>query len=159
MQASTSGPEQTKDRCFFTALLAILLIAFIALCWPHLARGGGYRLAYGSAARSLLSQLAQAAAAYELDYAVYPVGDGTGSAPLARALQFQRTHYKHNVYAEPPPLELLKSGDIRSPLGEDKLVYYRCPGIRNPKSFDLWCEDAEGRPDGINNWAASSSGP
>ena len=34
----------------------------------------------------------------------------------------------------------------------DKIVHYRYPGVRNPKSFDLWCEDLKGRPDGINNW-------
>ena len=41
---------------------------------------------------------------------------------------------------------------IPSPADTDRIVHYRCPGVHNPRSFDLWCEDTKGRADGINNW-------
>ncbi|MBV8879608.1 MAG: hypothetical protein JO332_06590 [Planctomycetaceae bacterium] len=43
-------------------------------------------------------------------------------------------------------------GDFLNPVNPDRILSYRCPGVHNPKTFDLWCEDADGRPDGINNW-------
>jgi hypothetical protein len=43
-------------------------------------------------------------------------------------------------------------GNLVNPIGEGKIIFYCCPGVRNPKSFDRWCEDSKGRADGVNNW-------
>jgi hypothetical protein len=103
-------------------------------------------------AHSLISQLSQAAKSYELDYAAFPPGDGTGSRDLAIALQ--KKGAKQMRYFEFPqdPLMLTPAGDIRNPVNDEKILYYRCPGIHHPKTFDLWCADSKGKVDGINNW-------
>jgi hypothetical protein len=113
--------------------------------------GRSLRLARTTAAQALLHQLSQAAKGYQLDYAVYPPGEGSGSRDLARALQ--RPGSKHPYFAVPEREWMLKDGNIANPVDREKVVYYRCPGLHNEKSFDLWCEDGEGKAEGLNNWA------
>jgi hypothetical protein len=98
----------------------------------------------------MLNQLAQACKAYELDWGSYPSGDGGGTRSLT--LKLRTLGARKLPYFEFAPDQLDPNANIRNPLEEGKIIYYRSPGIRNPKTFDLWCEDLAGRPDGINNW-------
>jgi hypothetical protein len=88
--------------------------------------------------------------AYQLDYGKYPPGNGTGSRSLMNALRSRGS--RGLPYVELVPEDLDREGNVRNPLDPDKIISYRNPGVRNPKMFDLWCEDAEGHPEGINNW-------
>lgn len=127
------------------ALFALFLVSATQL-------GGALARAREGTASSLIAQLSQAAKAYQLDYTVYPQGDGSGTKDLVISLQ--KRSAKQTVYFEFPrdPMMLTPAGDILNPVLEGKIIYYRCPGIHNPKSFDLWCEDSKGKRDGINNW-------
>jgi hypothetical protein len=94
-----------------------------------------------------------AARAYELDFAVYPPGDGLGSVGLVHALRARKERCAYFVFnAAPAPDVIAPDGNTRSPVHSEKLVCYRCPGLHPPGSFDLWCEDLKGRADGIYNW-------
>jgi hypothetical protein len=117
-------------------------------------------------ASSLLGQLAQASKAYELDYAVYPKGDGKGSSDLVFYLQ--KKGAKQMPYFE-FPLDMIDAGtkNVLNPVfGNDgdplaSFVYYRnnraggkaagggsvgtggsgaggAP-VWHPSSFDIWC--------------------
>src|SRR5260221_4395784 len=101
------------------------MIRLGAICvvaiWPKLTCGGSpWR---EPMARSMLSQLSQAAKAYELDCAAYPPGDG--SAGLVRALRASRKPVfgYFEFPAEQPP-----DGDIPSPIDSLKVFRYRAPG-------------------------------
>jgi hypothetical protein len=128
----------------------VLALILIWLALPHGLSAGGLTNARQGAASAMLSQLEQAVKLYELDHEAYPVGDGTESRALLTSL-------KSPGPKKPPYFQVEREmvdaqGNIITPLGEDKIFSYRCPGAHNPKSFDLWCEDSKGRPDGINNW-------
>jgi hypothetical protein len=69
----------------------------------------------GTAAH-LISQLDQAAEAYQLDCGVYPPGDGTGSRALVEALS-RLGRGKRNPYFEFPADLLTTSGDVVNPVG------------------------------------------
>ena len=92
----------------------------------------------------MVDQLTQAAKAYELDHEAYPPGDGSGSVELAKLLANPGYPYFEFDF------EMLdEEGHIRY---GDLVVHYRCPGVHNPSSFDLWMEDADGTRPGFNNW-------
>lgn len=148
--ASPSSPERRKDRYFLICLLLPALFR-LCFCFPQLTCGGRpMALARAGTASSLLSQLEQATKAYELDFAGFPPGDGSGTAELMRCLT--RSRKPKGAYFEFSREELTSKGDVRNPVDPDKVIHYRCPGLHRPASFDLWCEDADGHPDGINNW-------
>ena len=114
------------------------------------------------AAASLVSQLAQACKAYELDFAVYPPGKGTGSKEMVNFLQ--RKGAKQLSYFE-FQLDQLDQGNIVNPVfGREgdppsNWIHYRnniagttaatrpTPGSAGPggapyvhvNSFDIWC--------------------
>ena len=98
----------------------------------------------------MLSQLSGAAKMYELDHGGLPPGDGQNSAALMKCLRTPAA--KQMPYFDFETDALSQDGSVRNPVDPDKIVHYRYPGVHNPKSFDLWCEDLKGRPDGINNW-------
>lgn len=131
-------------------------------------------------AESLIDNLSQAAKAYEFDYAVYPPGDGNGSADLVYRLK------------QPGPKKLAYyefTQDMLDPAGKGVLnpvwpnegypqnvIHYRnnvasgagggggggggagAPTVRNTKSFDMWCAGCSyntGNPASaweVNNW-------
>ena len=97
-----------------------------------------------------MMSLSTAAKVYEYDFERYPPGDGTGSRSLAQAMAQRGA--KSFLYFEFADWMVNPKGEIRNPVNEEKIIFYRCPGTHNPKTFDLWCEDSKGRPDGINNW-------
>jgi prepilin-type N-terminal cleavage/methylation domain-containing protein len=100
-------------------LLAALLLPAIlkALCT---ARAG--------TAKHLIDQVGQASKAYELDWAVYPPGDGTGSKEVAFYLQ--QNGPKKTAYFAFQPDMLDVGGNILNPVYSDdeppkNLIYYR----------------------------------
>lgn len=105
-------------------------------------------------AEQLLEQLSAAAEEYREDYAVYPPDEETGVQTLAAYLPRKRSR----IWM-PPMQDILSQGKPlpRNPVWPDEpghkgVVFYRNPGVHNLGRIDLWCADADGRPDGINNW-------
>lgn len=153
-------------------LIVIVIISLLAaLLLPALMKA--LCNARQGTASSLISQLAQAAKAYELDYAVYPPGKGTDSKDLAFYLQ--KKGAKQMQYFEFNP-DMLDNGNIVNPVwGKDGVeppmawIYYRNnqqvgkagaarpvakPGappigapILHPNSFDMWCAGCDYRGD------------
>jgi hypothetical protein len=150
-----TSPEVRKDRAFLACIILLLaLLAYFFLPGLVCTFGGSLSCAREWTASSLISQLAQAAKTYELDFATFPPGDGLGSRGLARALQAPMKGPGYFNFGVDKTSDLIaRDGNIRNPVHEEKIIYYRFPGIHNPKAFDLWCEDAKGRADGINNWS------
>jgi hypothetical protein len=141
------SPESSKDRTF----LVCLIVFAAALVWflkPEIIVCRGLR---DRSAHALVSQLSQVANAYELDHACYPPRDGRGSNTLVRALQVRKSP-TFVAYMSDSADMLDPDGNYINPAAAGKIIYYRSPGLHNPKSFDLWCEDSHGRSDGINNW-------
>ncbi len=106
--------------------------------------------AYEAHARFLITNLSHSASHYEIDHGRYPSGDGRGSSGLVACLR--KPGPKKLPYMDLPPEMVDAGGNLLSPLREGSVIHYRCPGVHNPKSFDLWCEDRAGRADGVNNW-------
>ncbi len=146
-------------------LAALLLPAIVkAIC---AARQG--------AAEALVDSLTTAAKTYEFDYAVFPPGDGRGSADLVYRLK--QVGPKRMAYYEFMPDMICADGAINpvcptepSPQG---VIHYRnnvptgAPGgggggggptVRNTRSFDMWaagCNYNTGNPTSaweVNNW-------
>jgi prepilin-type N-terminal cleavage/methylation domain-containing protein len=165
------GRTQLRGRGFtlIELLIVIVIISLLAaLLLPALMKA--LCNARQGTAASLISQLAQASKAYELDYAVYPPGKGTDSKDLAFYLQ--KKGAKQMQYFEFNP-EMLDQGNIVNPVwGKDSeppmsWIYYRNnqmikgaatvkPGaaaalgapVLHPSSFDMWCAgcDYRGEP-------------
>lgn len=83
-------------------------------------------------AKTLVRQIETAAEQYEREHGVYPPGDGKGSEAAQAALGASCPWI--NPIDGQDPINLLS------------------PGRRNSGRVDIWCTDADGRPDGINNW-------
>ncbi len=133
---------------FAARFVAVVVVAVGALWWitaSHRADRGRQ-----GATHQLIDSLSQAAKMYERDHHAYPSGDGNGSAGLARALSVAGP--KRLAYFELRDTMLDAEGHIVSYLRPSDRLNYRCPGVHNPASFDLWCRDATGREDGCNNW-------
>jgi hypothetical protein len=146
-----ASPELRKDRYFLLGLLLAPLLGGIIIVFTPLNEcGGRAKIARAGAAHALLVQLESAVKAYELDQGTFPPGDGMGTASLVRCLAKGRK--PRCGYFEFPSEDLGLGGNLPDPVSSDKIVHYRCPGLHRPESFDLWCEDGDGRPDGINNW-------
>jgi prepilin-type N-terminal cleavage/methylation domain-containing protein len=149
-------------------LIVIVIISLLAaLILPALMKS--LCSARAGAAQSLISQLAQAAKTYELDYAVYPPGKGVDSKDLAFYLQ--KKGAKQMQYFEFSP-DMLDQGNIINPVygkeGEPPTawIYYRnnqmsmkgapkssggavkSAPVLHPNSFDMWCAgcDYRGEP-------------
>jgi prepilin-type N-terminal cleavage/methylation domain-containing protein len=154
-------------------LIVIVIISLLAaLLLPALMKA--LCNARAGTASSLISQLAQASKAYELDYAVYPPGKGTDSKDLAFYLQ--KKGAKQMQYFEFNP-EMLDQGNVVNPVwgkdGEPPMtwIYYRnnqmttakggqmkaapkagaaavlgAP-VLHPSSFDMWCAGCDYRGD------------
>ncbi len=148
--AVDGSPESAKDR-YFIVLVVLLLAILACISLPHVVDGGGpARLAREASARAIVSQLHQAGTTYLLDQGTLPSGDGRGSGLIASALGTRDS--KKFPYFEFSNEMLDPAGNIRNPVEDGKVFYYRYPGVHNPRGFDLWGEDSRGRPDGINNW-------
>jgi prepilin-type N-terminal cleavage/methylation domain-containing protein len=154
-----------KGFTLIELLIVVVIIALLAaLLLPALMKA--LCNARAGTASALVSQLAQACKAYELDYAVYPKGDGKGSSDLVFYLQ--KKGAKQLPYFE-FPLDMIHSGtkNVVNPVfgGDDPdplaaFIYYRNnrankPGgtggtggstsgaggapVIHPSSFDIWC--------------------
>jgi prepilin-type N-terminal cleavage/methylation domain-containing protein len=165
-----------RGRTGFTLIELLIVIVIIsllaALLLPALMKA--LCNARQGTASSLISQLAQASKAYELDYAVYPPGKGTDSKDLAFYLQ--KKGAKQMQYFEFNP-DMLDQGNIVNPVwgrdGEPPMtwIYYRnnqmvkvgtgmkgAPAkagaaatlgapVLHPNSFDMWCAGCDYRGD------------
>jgi hypothetical protein len=140
--------EARKDRRWGWIWPPAILLALVLAGWLLLPLRG--RSSHEADARNWIELLDSAAKVYQLDRGAYPPGDGNGSAALAKNLRTQGTNKHAFLRIEKKHLD--GDGNVLNPVGTSKIIYYRCPGTHNPKSFDLWCEDAKGRADGINNW-------
>jgi hypothetical protein len=138
----------TKTRSI--VWLIIPAICLIVIVFPHGGSCGGLTQGRQAATEALLCQLSQAVAVYELDHERYPPGDGSGSTELVTCLR--KPGAKKLPYMDLPSEMVDGGGNLLNPVRESGVIHYRCPGLHNPKTFDLWCEDAKGRTDGINNW-------
>jgi len=144
-----SSPETARDRAFvYSHLVAGIVLAAAAIVPNYWRTGCGP--AFEGLAHSTLQELSQATKLYELDCGSYPPGDGNGSAALAKRLG--STEPKRLPYVDLRPDRVDRVGNIKHPFDPDKVIFYRYPGLHNPKTFDLWCADSKGRADGINNW-------
>lgn len=154
-----------KGFTLIELLIVIVIISLLAaLLLPALMKA--LCNARAGTAASLISQLAQAAKAYELDYAVYPPGKGKDSKDLAYYLQ--RKGAKQMSYFE-FNLDMLDQGNVVNPVwGKEgdpptNWIYYRnnaaaggtgagsgagsaagaTPAggapVLHPRSFDMWC--------------------
>ncbi len=133
----------------FSFVAGALLLAVIAGILPPI----GLRAlpsALQSTTEHLIAQLGEAAEAYQVDFGMYPPGDGTGTRPLVEALS--RSGPKKQKDFEFPP-DLLKDGSVVNAVRcETTIIHYLYPGLHRPGKFDLWAEDCHGNPAGINNW-------
>ena len=154
------------------ALIAALLLPAIikALCSAR----------QGTAAH-LISQLDQAIEAYQIDYAVYPPGSGSGTTDVVSALS--KSGPKKMKYFEFPQ-DLLTNGNVVNPVWPDgdpdvAIIYYRLnqkpgggaaaggggagggagggggtvPPVMRPSKFDMWCAGCDYTSGGANNTA------
>jgi len=166
--------RETRERrssgfTLIELLIVIVIISLLAaLLLPALMKA--LCTARAGAAQTLISQLAQAAKAYELDYAVYPPGKGQDSKDLAFYLQ--KKGAKQMQYFEFAP-DMLDQGNILNPVyGKDGeppsiWIYYRnnqisgkaggaqkagqnatqSAPVLHPNSFDMWCAGCDYRGD------------
>lgn len=153
MVKDTSAPlsdgEKLQGR-YSGLWLVVPAVVGISLFWPHQCGDGGLRVARETGAANLIRHLEQAIQVYQRDSGSFPEGDGRGSVGLVKRLQAPGP--KRSPYFEFSPDDLDSAGNICSPLDQNEILHYRCPGLNHPKSFDLWCKDRHGRSDGINNW-------
>lgn len=154
--------NRPKGFTLIELLIVIVIISLLAaLLLPALMKA--LCNARAGTASALISQLSQAAKAYELDYAVYPPGDGKDSKSLT--LYLEKKGAKQMSYFEFQP-EMRDQGNVINPVwgkeGEPPScwIYYRNniqnrrPGtpaptagsagtggapVLHPNSFDMWC--------------------
>ena len=155
--------NRPKGFTLIELLIVIVIISLLAaLLLPALMKA--LCNARAGTASSLISQLSQAAKAYELDYAVFPPGTGKDSKDLA--FYMQKKGAKQMQYFEFNS-DMLDQGNIVNPVwgkeGEppSNWIYYRnnvqnrkpgtpapAPGsaasgggapVLHPNSFDMWC--------------------
>jgi len=162
--------RQGKGFTLIELLVVIVIISLLAaLLLPALMKA--LCTSRQGTASALVSQLAQACKSYELDFAIYPPGKGSGSKDMVNYLS--KKGAKQLTYFEFPP-EMLDNGNVINPVfgvdGEapSNWIHYRnniagqtgsnrpTPGSSGPggapyvhvNSFDIWCAgcDFSGTP-------------
>jgi hypothetical protein len=152
-----------KKKLSLSEVLIILgLIAFLGLFVDGFLPLRALCSAREGTTAHLISQLDKALEAYQIDFGVYPPGDGSGTRSVTQALS--QVGPKKMKYFEFPS-DLLTPSDLAKTPGGDVLnvvwpeepaprgiIHYQYPGIHRPQKFDLWAEDCNGNPTGVNNW-------
>jgi prepilin-type N-terminal cleavage/methylation domain-containing protein len=153
--------RQGKGFTLIELLIVIVIISLLAaLLLPALMKA--LCSSRQGAAASTISQVAQACKSYELDWAVFPPGKGSGSKDMVSYLS--KKGAKQLAYFEFPP-EQLDNGNLINPVfgaeGDppSNWIHYRnnvagqtgsnrpAPGSTGPggapyihvNSFDIWC--------------------
>jgi prepilin-type N-terminal cleavage/methylation domain-containing protein len=135
-------------------LVLLLIAALIAGLVLTGFRGEGPGARTG-AAQFLVESLDQSARMYWIDHGEYPE-NGSGTTTLAARLR--QVSPKGPRYYQFGPDDLDAHGNVRSPIDSSAILYYRnnreLRGLigHNRESFDLWCRDARGEAEGVNNW-------
>ena len=148
MNTGNGGEPRPWKRLKIVEPLIVSLVVWGIYCCLRPAIICDHGRAREGTAHHLISQLDQALESYATDYAVYPPGGGSGSREGVECLS--RVGPKKQKYFEFPQ-DLLNDGHVVNPVNFEK-IYYRCPGRFRPTRFDLWAEDRNGNPFGINNW-------
>jgi hypothetical protein len=149
MDPTLDAPPRKKLKILEPLIVSVLVCGVYSFFVPSILIESAQ--SRESTAAHLIDQLSQATKAYELDYAVYPPGDGFDSRRLVECLQ--RRTSKNRPYLDFSS-DMLSGGSVVNPVfyEETKIIHYLSPGVRHPSSFDLWAEDSRGNPQGINNW-------
>lgn len=152
-------------------ILVIILVAVLVILQIH------KDTKKGVAAMTDIKRLQAAIEQYKINYGQYPMSTPDNSSKiLVETLQGNINYNSLNKIGYPPPghneapvnspkekyydfpQKRILNGEFISPFGYP--YYYRenaskqtkTPDMHNPDSFDIWTQDAEGKPDGINNW-------
>ena len=117
-------------------------------------------------AQRLVDVLTQEVWNYYHERNEFPPGDGTGTAPLVKALQEpSKSGFPYMTFVEEM---LTPSGDLRNPTHpESRILYFRnnrtsrggSADVHNRQNFDLWGSGSDGTKDGVNNWDSVVSTP
>ena len=156
--------RRSKGFTLIELLIVVVIISLLAaLLLPALMKA--LCNARQGTASSLISQLAQACKAYELDYAVYPPGKGQGSKDMVFALQKKGAKQLPYFDFNPDMLDGTAGNVVNPVWGKDgdppsNHIHYRNniaekrPGQPGPQagqmgpggapyykvtSFDMWC--------------------
>jgi prepilin-type N-terminal cleavage/methylation domain-containing protein len=146
--------SQSRGFTLVELLVVILILSILmSILLPVLFHV--LNVAHEATAETLVMNVIQAAKAYELDHAVYPPGDGSGSRDLVRALS--RPGPKQLPLMEIQEDMLTPEGDLINPAQKDgepslRIIHYRNnrgrtrgpdgvgrPGISSTRPFDVWC--------------------
>ncbi len=170
---------RSRDRRGFTLVELLVVIVIIALLLALLLPALVKALcnARQGAAEQMVEQLATAAKMYETDWAIYPPGNGSGSAELASYLG--KVNPKKQAYMDfKTNPDLLVGVNIANPVwmevtGPEQIIYYRnnqgappggggggsMPQVYNASSIDIWCAGCSYIAGGpatalwaVNNW-------
>jgi type II secretion system protein G len=168
-------PRKESGFTLIELLVVIVIICLIAaLLLPAILKA--LCSARAGTAAHLISQLDQAAEAYQLDYAVYPTGSGTGTKDLVYALS--QSGPKKQKYFEFPVDLLTTGGDVVNPVWSDgdpaiAMIYYRLnvkqggappgggggnqPPPQRKSKFDMWCAGCDyTTADPKTNWSINN---
>ena len=115
-------------------------------------------------AQDLIGNIEMACKIYERDWGAFPPMDPAGfeSGPCVAALSW--LNKKKQPYIEFMPVDVATwpispSSHLRNPVRPGATIKYCGPGAHKRNSVDLWCEDGQGNPSGINNWNAETNRP
>ena len=161
-RSRTSGfPRGRRPGFTLIELLVVIVIIMIlaGLLLPTVMRA----ICNGRAGsmEALLTQLEQAAKAYQLDHADYPPGNSTcDSKTLADALS--KASLRHSAYFEFKASQRDAAGNIVNAVfpDEDTIKYRnnymnrdpKAKGLHNKTGIDMWCMGCDKDAESINNW-------
>jgi type II secretory pathway pseudopilin PulG len=140
----------------FTLIELLASIAIITLLAGLIIGGvsAGMRKASESRTRSRMQQIVLALEQYRQDWGYYPVSSGipldVRLSPQNGIIDFRFDHTflqspsgKLYIPGYPTDTDGADNNDFRD--GFEQYFLYRCPGIMNPESYDLWSMGADGR--------------
>ncbi len=120
------GPKGRRGFTLIELLVVIVIISLIAaLLLPAIVKA--MCTARAGTAEHMIDQLSQAAKSYELDHAVYPPGDGSGSKDLVYYMEQKGP--KRTPYFDFAP-DMKQGGHVVNPVWPDgappsHIIYYR----------------------------------
>lgn len=147
--------NMSKKHYNIIALFILIIILTILFIVPQFYKDSKKGVAAMNDIRNLQAVIEQ----YKINYGQYPMSTPDNSSKvLIVAFQGDPNTNPSKPQFYDFPQKRVVNGEFISPFGHP--YYYRenaskkvkTPDMHNPDSFDIWTQDAEGRPDGINNW-------